>query len=121
MKLLLDQGTPRSTAALLRQAGIEAVHTAEIGMAAADDEVILRRASAEKRVVVTLDSDFHMLLALSQAREPSVIRIRTEGLHAETLSELLQNVLQQCATDLEAGVMISVQENRIRSRRLPIV
>jgi predicted nuclease of predicted toxin-antitoxin system len=63
MKLLLDHGTPRSTAALLRKAGIETVHTAEIGMAKADDEEILHRASADDRTVVTLDADFHALLA----------------------------------------------------------
>jgi hypothetical protein len=50
MKLLLDQGTPRSSAALLRQAGFEAVHTGEIGLAEAPDEEILRRASLEDRV-----------------------------------------------------------------------
>ena len=47
MKLLLDQGTPRSSAALLRQAGFDAVHTGEIGLAEAPDEEILRRASLE--------------------------------------------------------------------------
>ena len=120
MKLFLDQGTPRSTAALLRQAGFETVHTAEIGMAEADDEEILARALAENRIVVTLDADFHSLLALSQASKPSVIRIRIEGLRAEDLGKLLQDAIKQCEADLETGVMISVQENRIRVRRLPI-
>jgi predicted nuclease of predicted toxin-antitoxin system len=120
MKLLLDQGTPRSTAALLRKAGIETVHTAEIGMAKADDEEILRRASADDRTVVTLDADFHALLALSRARKPSVIRIRIEGLHAEELCGLIQSVIEQCGEDLNAGAMISVQEHCIRVRHLPI-
>ena len=35
MKLLLDQGLPRSAAALLRDTGIDAVHTGEIGYAVA--------------------------------------------------------------------------------------
>jgi|ERR1017187_664759 predicted nuclease of predicted toxin-antitoxin system len=120
MKLLLDQGTPRSTAALLRQTGFEAVHAAEIGMAEAVDEEILARALSENRTLVTLDADFHSLLALSQASKPSVIRIRIEGLRAEDLHELLQDVIRHCESDLKAGAMISVQENRIRVRRLPI-
>jgi predicted nuclease of predicted toxin-antitoxin system len=41
MKLLLDQGTPRSMAALLRRAGFDAVHTGEIGLAEVDDAEIL--------------------------------------------------------------------------------
>src|ERR1051325_12086145 len=120
MKLLLDQGTPRSTAALLRQAGLDTVHTAEIGMAEAEDSEILARASAEDRIVVTLDADFHALLALSQARKPSVIRIRIEGLRAEQLALHVQYVIQQCGADLDAGALISVQEGRIRVRRLPV-
>ena len=119
MRLLLDQGTPRSTAALLRQAGFDAVHTAEIGMAEATDEEILRRASLEDRVVATLDADFHALLALPQATKPSVVRIRIEGLRAEALCAVLQDVIRQCSPDLESGAMVSVQENRIRVRRLP--
>jgi len=120
MKLLLDQGTPRSAAALLRQAGFDAVHTGEIGMARAEDEEILRRAAMEERVVITLDADFHAHLALSQARKPSVIRIRLEGLRAEEFTELLQGVVHQCSDDLESGTMISVQQFQVRVRRLPI-
>ncbi len=43
MKLLLDQGLPRSSAAILREAGFDAVHTGEISLATAEDELILQR------------------------------------------------------------------------------
>jgi predicted nuclease of predicted toxin-antitoxin system len=86
MKLLLDQGTPRSAASLLRKAGFEAVHTSESGLAAAEDAEIIRHALEEHRIVVTLDADFHTHLALTPAAKPSVIRIRVEGLRAEEFS-----------------------------------
>lgn len=89
-------------------------------MAEAEDEQILRRAAVEKRVVVTLDADFHMLLALSQAHQPSVIRIRVEGLRAVAFADLLQDVIRQCQPDLKKGAVVSVQKGRIRVRRLPI-
>lgn len=120
MKLLLDQGTPRSAAALLCRAGFDAVHTGDIGMAAADDGDILQRAAVEDRVIVTLDADFHALLALSAASRPSVIRIRIEGLRAEEFAKLLPQVIEPCRSDLESGAMVSVQEGRIRLRRLPM-
>jgi hypothetical protein len=41
-------------------------------------------------------------------------------LRAEDVCELLQRVIQQGKADLESGALISVQENRIRVRRLPI-
>lgn len=120
MKFLLDQGTPRSAAAILRQAGFDTIHTGEIGMAESADTKILQRALVEGRIVVTLDADFHALLALSQARQPSVIRIRMEGLRAEAFSELLQSVIERCAGDLEIGAMVSVRDFQIRVRLLPV-
>lgn len=120
MKLLLDQGTPRSAATLLCRAGFDAVHTGDIGLAAADDEEILQRAAVEDRVIVTLDADFHALLALSAASRPSVVRIRIEGLRAEEFAKLLRQVLERCCGDLENGALVSVQENRIRVRLLPV-
>lgn len=120
MKLLLDQGTPRSAAVILRDAGFDAIHTGEVGLAEAEDAEVIHKASLEDRIVVTLDADFHALLALSQARQPSVIRIRVEGLLGDDFGLLVQYVLGQCQKDLESGVMISVNQFQIRIRRLPV-
>ncbi|MGB7201079.1 MAG: DUF5615 family PIN-like protein [Pyrinomonadaceae bacterium] len=120
MKLLLDQGTPRSAASILRDAGFDAIHTGETGLAEAEDAEIIHKAALEDRIVVTLDADFHALLALSQAKKPSVIRIRVDGLRADDFSLLVQYVLDHCQTDLESGSMISVNQFQIRVRRLPV-
>jgi len=45
-------------------------------MSTASDAIIVRYARENGFVVVTLDADFHALLALSGADAPSVIRIR---------------------------------------------
>jgi predicted nuclease of predicted toxin-antitoxin system len=117
---LLDQGVPRSAVDRLRAAGYDAVHTSGIGLASADDEVILERARRENRVVVTLDADFHALLATSAAREPSTIRIRQEGLHGEDVARIVAHVVAVGAAELQAGVVVTVREGRIRWRKLPI-
>jgi predicted nuclease of predicted toxin-antitoxin system len=121
MKLLLDQGLPRSAATLLSEAGIDTVHVAEIGLSAADDTDILQRAREDERMVVTLDADFHALLALSAATSPSVIRIRIERLRAQALTNLLLTVLGEVAEYLEQGVVVMVEPSRVRMRRLPLV
>ena len=121
MRLLLDQGLPRSTVEYLRKIGIEAVHVGEIGMAEAEDREILAYASQNGLAIVTLDADFHALLARTASAEPSVIRIRIEGLRAEGLTDLLTTVLEICKEDLRKGAMVSVTEQAVRIRRLPLV
>ena len=74
--VLLDQGLPRTAAGLLREIGWDAQHVSERGMSQAEDVAIIEVARQEGRVVVTLDADFHALLAVSGAQGPSVLRIR---------------------------------------------
>ena len=119
-RLLLDQGVPRGTASLLRKFGWDAVHVGELGLARADDEEILDRARRQHRICVTLDADFHVLLAATGQNQPSVVRIRIEGLRAEEVARLIRNVYRQVGTDLETGAVASVTEKSIRVRRLPI-
>ena len=120
-RLLLDQGLPRSTGALLAQAGWDVTHVSEIGMSRADDIDILERARTDERVCVTLDADFHALLATSGERGPSVLRVRKEGLDAGALAALLQAVWPGIELALADGAMVTVTDRSIRVRRLPIV
>ena len=121
MKLLLDQGLPRSAGELLNRAGVDTTHVGEIGYASAEDDMILQLGKNEGYVIVTLDADFHTSLALSGATKPSVIRIRIEGLKAIAAAKLIKAVLAQCIQDLENGAAVTVQEGRIRVRRLPLI
>ena len=122
MQLLLDQGLPRTAAKLLRDVGVDTVHVGEIDMAAAKDIQILNYAGSEQRIVVTLDSDFHTLLAKDNLELPSVIRVRIEGLKAEAFTILIQDVLLQCTEALKgSGCAVTVQDQKIRIRRLPFV
>ena len=120
-RLLLDQGLPRSTPALLVQAGWDVTHVADIGMSRADDVDILQRARAEGRVCVTLDADFHAILATSGEPGPSVVRVRKEGLDGGALADLLQTVWPDIEDALTAGAMVTVTDRAIRVRRLPIL
>ncbi len=119
MKLLLDQGLPLSAATLLRNESMEAIHVGEIGMSEAEDAEIIQRARDENLIVVTLDADFHTLLALDTAVTPSIIRI--ERLRAQELTTLLLKVIIECKDDLDQGAAITVEPRRIRTRRLPLV
>jgi predicted nuclease of predicted toxin-antitoxin system len=121
MKLLLDQGLPQSAAQLLRNRGYDAVHTGEIGCATAEDAYLLGLAVQEGRIIVTLDADFHAMLALTAATKPSVIRIRIERLRAEATAGLVQQLLQDWGQLLAEGAVLTVQPGRVRIHHLPII
>ncbi len=121
MKLLLDQGLPRSTVQHLARMGIAAEHVGDLNMARAADVDILDVARERQAVVVTLDADFYALLATSNATGPSVVRVRLEGLKGQQLAALLAQVLAVASAELEAGAVLSVTARRIRVRLLPIV
>lgn len=89
-------------------------------MSRASDADILDRAAAEGRVCVTLDADFHALLATRGAQGPSVVRIRKEGLDAAALVRLLDDLWPRIGNALDAGAMVVVTERSVRVRRLPI-
>ena len=120
MKFLIDQGLPRNVAALLREAGTDAIHTSECGLAKASDIAIIRFAREKDFAVVTLDADFHTIMALAREKQPSVIRIRIEGLKSKALKELVLQVQEHCQADLMKGALVSVSEDRIRLHLLPI-
>ena len=105
---------------LLNEAGHDAVHVGDVGMSAAADEAILLFGDQEGRVVVTLDADFHMLLANSGATRPSVIRIREEGLKAPELAALVLAIHRKWAEGLSNGCAMVFARGSVRFRRLPI-
>ena len=105
---------------MLRTAGWDAVHVGEIGMAMASDAEILRKAVEGERMVITLDADFHRLLAVSGALMPSVVRVREEGLTAAPLVKLLLDAVAHSAQSLEAGAAVTVTGKKVRIRSLPI-
>lgn len=120
MKLLLDQGLPRSTASLLREVGVDAIHVGELDMSEAADEAIIEHARANASYVVTLDADFHSLIATSNTSSPSVIRLRMQRLKAPDAATLIQTVLQRFGHELSSGCFITVTKESIRMRGLPI-
>ena len=118
VRLLLDQGLPRETAELLRAVGADCTHVGEIGMAAEADFGILEFARIRASAVVTLDADFHAILAVQNASRPSVIRVRIQGLRGEALATLLQDTIERYTAELESGCMITVKARKTTCRLL---
>ena len=121
MKLLIDSALSPKVALALRTAGHDAVHVGELGLAAAEDPVILDRAAEEGRVLVSADADFGSLLAFGSRNAPSVILIRGQTRRrASDIAGILARLLPDLEADLEHGAAVSIRSERVRIRALPI-
>ncbi len=121
MKLLLDQGIPVDCVPLFRALGHTCHHVSAVGMQRAKDRLILAKAKEDDYVLVTLDSDFHALVATERLDGPSVVRLRREGCNAELVVEILQPALFRYQGSLAEGCLISVTESRATCGMLPIL
>ncbi|MDQ6727832.1 MAG: DUF5615 family PIN-like protein [Actinomycetota bacterium] len=121
MKFLLDEGLSPRVLDLLHAAGHDIVHVRDVGLQSAPDPVVLATALEQGRVLMTLDTDFGALLALSGARQPSVVLFRGEVTRRpEGQAALLLANLDQVAGDLNDGAAVVIGDDRVRVRRLPI-
>jgi predicted nuclease of predicted toxin-antitoxin system len=105
---------------LFRQLGYDCRHVSELGMQKARDEDILSFAQDRGYTVITLDADFHALVAVRGLIGPSVVRLRREGCRAEAVVGILAPVLGRHRMDLEKGALISVKGHRVTCHRLPV-
>jgi predicted nuclease of predicted toxin-antitoxin system len=120
MRIILDEGLPRRAAVLLREVGVDAVHVTEIAEAGTADLAILEEARTSGAIVVTLDADFHALLAIHGWSLPSVIRIRRQGLSAAGVRDLVIRLIEDHGTALSSGVALSVRAHLVGIRKLPL-
>ena len=120
MKFLADMGISPRTVAKLRREGYDAVHLVEEGLEKLEDREILTKAKNERRIVLTVDLDFGYLLAVSGAILPSVVLFRLGNESREVVEEYLEDVLSQCSEELKTGAIVSVRDDGLRVRLLPI-
>jgi predicted nuclease of predicted toxin-antitoxin system len=121
MRLLLDANLSPGLASALVEAGYQAEHVSDVGLASATDDLIFEYAAANALVVVTADTDFSMMLALRRAATPSVVLLRhVAELRPAAHAALLVANLPQVIADLDAGAIVSLSPVRLSVRRLPL-
>ena len=98
MKFLLDENIPPSLATLLKNAGHEARHMVEIGYTSTPDFKISAFAAQSGEIILTHDTDFGTILALSGDNKPSVILFRLQATSNLAYINLLENILKHLKT-----------------------
>ncbi len=116
----MDNALSPRVAQGLRDAGHDAVHVRDCGLASAPDEVIADLAAGEGRTIISADTDFGTILATRKATKPSFVLLRpAPDMPEQQLAVLLRN-LHGIEPDLGQGTVAVLEPGRIRIRRLPI-
>ncbi len=119
MKLIVDMNLSPRWVEILAGAGFEAMHWSALGAADAADSQIMAFAKANDYVVLTHDLDFSNILAANHGEKPSVIQIRADDVSPNVIGNQVIIALQQMASELEEGALLTVDPIRTRLRVLP--
>ena len=120
LRLLADMNISPLTVRALAEAGWEAHRVSTLLPEDSSDEDILTYAAETDRVVCTQDLDFSDLLAVSGRGWSSVITLRLSDVAPEVVTDRLLNVLPLLVEDLERGAIVTVDDDTVRVRSLPI-
>lgn len=113
-------GVSQSVALWLRSHGHDAVHLNDEDLYALEDKLILEKAISEKRIILTTDMDFSQILALNNIQQASVIQFRTSVFTPLSIRTKLELLFHDFSDQLEGDFILTVEDNRIRYRNLPI-
>ena len=120
MRFLVDEALQDEVAHRLAEAGHDTSHIRLLGLAGHTDDDVMALAVAEDRVLVTTDTDFGTILALTGAEAPNVLLLRGVGDSVPERVTAILDVLPRVEQELSEGAVVVVEEDRYRVRYLPI-
>src|SRR6266545_5869781 len=118
MRLVADMHIAPRTVGFLRSLDHDVLRVDDLLAPTATDEAIVTAASRDGRHILTQDLDFSAIVALSGRTAPSVISLRLSSSRVERVNSVLQEVLPVVEPDLLQGAIVTVEDGRIRIRRL---
>lgn len=118
--LLADLNISPITVKALILEGWDVVRVTERLPARASDRTILNLAREEGRAIITQDLDFSTLLALSGQDRPSLVTLRMEDTAPEAVTRKLLEISPLLEEVLPEGVAVTVEDDSVRVRKLPV-
>lgn len=120
MKLLLNMNLPRELCVLLSRLECECQHVSDLDMSASDDEEIIRYARTMGQTILTHDLDYGDLLAFSGEQGPSVVIFRLRDVSVQNLAQQFAAAWPEIRDRLSGGAVVTITDQAIRVRHLPI-
>jgi predicted nuclease of predicted toxin-antitoxin system len=120
MRLLADIHISPRTVEFLRTLGHDVIRADQVLPNDSPDEAIVAHAAEERRTVLTQDLDFSAIIALEGKIAPSLITLRLSSSRVEYVNRVLERILPTLEQNVLDGMIITVEDHRIRRRQLPV-
>ena len=120
MRLLADIHISPRTVRFLNRLGHEVIRVDDRLPATAPDQEIIVAALSEDRAVLTQDLGFSGMVVQSGLSAPSIISLRLSDSRVDAVNNRLGQVLPAIEADVGEGVLVTVDDNRVRVRRIPL-
>jgi predicted nuclease of predicted toxin-antitoxin system len=120
LRFLADVHISPLTVAALKLQGYEILRSTDLLPANAADIDILELARVEGRIIITQDLDFSMLIAVGKYNQPSLVTLRLSSAKPDAIAQRLLEVLPQLEEELTQGSALTIDDNSVRIRKLPI-
>ncbi len=116
MNFKVDENLPVEVAELLNQAGYNAITVSEQNLIGTSDINLAELCRKEKRIILTLDTDFADIRAYPPDNMSGIIVLRLNRQDKPHVLEVLQRVMLLFSTEPVQGRLWLVEEDRVKIR-----
>ena len=120
LRVAIDMNLSPDWVPILTGTGVVAIHWSSVGSAAAKDWQVMDWCRDHCHAVLTHDLDFGTLLALTHARGPSMVQVRTQDPMPDHIGPQVLAAICQHGLALEIGALVVIDDARARIRILPL-
>jgi predicted nuclease of predicted toxin-antitoxin system len=117
MKFLTDENIANSTIRMIRELGFDVKDVREIGLIGCSDELIIKLAIKEDRIIITLDKDFGNILKFPIRGHKGIIFIRIKRPTPKRVNLVLKTLLVTTDKEKIKNSLVVIKEKGIRIRR----
>ena len=120
MRIIADVHISPRTIDFLNTLGHDVIATDSVLSADAPDEDIVELAASQGRAILTQDLGFSAIIVSSGSTMPSLVSLRLSQPLVDNVNQRLEQVLPILEEDVAVGVMATVEDERVRTRLLPL-
>jgi predicted nuclease of predicted toxin-antitoxin system len=120
MKLKLDENLSRHLKTALTTLGHDVLTAADEGLLSQPDSVVAQAATAEGRMILTLDLEFGDLRKHPPGRHPGIVLFRPRSYGPLAVNRFVDAFVRETNLGELAGSVVLVEPDRVRVRRPPL-